>query len=72
MTQRALSAKIGISQTALSRIERGLGGGTPLQTWIALGIALGRPLAMSLSRPLDEPRGPADAGHLEIQEYVLR
>ena len=27
---------------------------------------------MSLSHPLDEPRGPADAGHLQIQEYLLR
>lgn len=72
MTQRALSAKIGISQTALSRVERGLGDRTPLQSWIALGIALGRPLAVAFSRPLGEPRGPADAGHLEIQEHMLR
>lgn len=72
MTQRAISAKIGTSQTALSRIERGLGGRTPLQTWIALGIVLGRPLAVAFSRPLGEPREPADAGHLEIQEHVLR
>jgi transcriptional regulator with XRE-family HTH domain len=72
MTQRAASAKVGISQTAWSRIERGLGGQVPLQTWIALGIALGRPLAIAFSRPIGEPRGPVDAGHLEIQEHVLR
>jgi transcriptional regulator with XRE-family HTH domain len=72
MTQRDLSAKVRISQTALSRIERGRGDRTPLQTWIALGIALGQPLAVAFSRPLGEPRGLADAGHLEIQEHTLR
>jgi transcriptional regulator with XRE-family HTH domain len=71
-TQRIVSAKVGISQTALSRIERGLGGPVPLRTWVALGIALDRPLAVSFSRPLGELRGPADAGHLEIQEHMLR
>ena len=71
MTQQGLAARVGISQSAVSRIERGDGRGTPLETWIALGIALGRPVAMSFSRPLDQPRGPADAGHLQIQEHVL-
>jgi transcriptional regulator with XRE-family HTH domain len=72
LTQRQLSARIGISQTALSLVERGLGARAPLETWIALGIALGRPLAVAFSRPLGEPHGPADTGHLEIQEHVLR
>jgi transcriptional regulator with XRE-family HTH domain len=72
LTQLVVSARVGISQTAWSRIERGLGGHVPLQTWVAIGVALGRPLAVNFSRPLDEARGPADAGHLEIQEYVLR
>jgi transcriptional regulator with XRE-family HTH domain len=71
LTQRVVSARVGISQTAWSRIERGLGGHVPLQTWVAMGVALGRPLSVSFSRPLGEARGPADAGHLEIQECVL-
>ena len=71
MTQRVAADKVGISQTAWSRIERGEGVGAPLKTWIALGIALERPLAVAFSRPLGEPRGPADAGHLDIQEHVL-
>jgi len=71
MTQRVAADRVGISQTAWSRIERGEGLGAPLKTWIALGIALERPLAVAFSRPLGEPRGPADAGHLEIQEHVL-
>ena len=72
MTQRDASAKIGISQTAWSRIECGLGDHVPLLTLVALGVALERPLAVGLTRPLSEPRGPADAGHLEIQEHILR
>lgn len=72
LTQRALGARIGLSQTGISRLERGLGGRAPLETWIALGVALQRPLAVSLSRPLGHGRAePADAGHLRIQEHVL-
>jgi len=71
MTQLVAAGKVGISQTAWSRIEAGLSGNVPLRTWIAIGIALGRPLAVGFSRPLDAPRGPVDGGHLEIQEHVL-
>jgi transcriptional regulator with XRE-family HTH domain len=72
LTQRALGALVGLSQTAISRLERGLGGRAPLDAWVRIGLALGRPLAVALSRSLDERAGPADAGHLEIQEHVLR
>lgn len=72
LTQRHLSGRIGISQSALSAIERGLGAHVPLETWIALGIALDRPLAVRFTRQLGEQRAPADAGHLEIQEHILR
>jgi hypothetical protein len=72
MTQRAASASIGVSQSAWSRIERGHGSQVSLQTWIAIGIALDRPLAVSFTRPLGELREPFDAGHLEIQEHILR
>lgn len=67
----SLARRVGLSRARLSQIERGEGAGTPLRVWIALGIALDRPLAVSFSRPLDAPRGPVDAGHLEIQEHVL-
>lgn len=63
--------RVGLGPARLSEIERGEGAGTPLATWIALGIALDRPLAVSFSRPLGEQRATADAGHLEIQEHVL-
>ncbi|CAN5642160.1 hypothetical protein BH20CHL7_BH20CHL7_09680 [soil metagenome] len=72
LTLRALAARVEISVTRLSEIERGLGGRAPLELWVALGAALERPLAVELTRPLGEPaHGPADAYHLAIQEHVL-
>jgi transcriptional regulator with XRE-family HTH domain len=71
MTLERLAGGVGLSRARLSQIERGGGSGTPLQTWIAIGIALDRPLAVSFTRPVGEPREPVDAGHLEIQEHIL-
>ena len=71
LTLAAVARRTGMSVSRLSEIELGDGAGTPLDTWVALGIALGRPLAVTFSRPLDEPRSPADSGHLEIQEHIL-
>jgi transcriptional regulator with XRE-family HTH domain len=67
-----VASRIGIGRSRLSQLERGGGDTAPIATWVALGIALGRPLAVSFSRPRDEPRGPADSGHLEIQEHILK
>lgn len=73
MTLTGLAARTGIGRTRLSEIERGHGARAPLESWVAIGIALDRPLAVGLSRPLGEAHeGPRDAGHLEIQEHVLR
>lgn len=66
-----LATAVGTSRSRLSQIERGEGIGAPLATWIALGLALDRPLAVGYSRSLDEPRGPVDVGHLRIQEHIL-
>lgn len=71
LTLATVGARVGVSVPRLSELERGLGARAPLDTWVALGIALGRPLAVSFSRPLDESRSPADSGHLEIQEHIL-
>jgi transcriptional regulator with XRE-family HTH domain len=72
VTQRVLAARTGVDQTRISQIERGLGRGVPLELWVALGVALGRPLAISFSTPLAQLRGPVDAGHLAMQERLLR
>lgn len=72
MSLADLGDKVGLSPTRIAEIERGEGVGSPLQVWVALGIAVGRPLAVSLSKPLGEGYdGPRDAGHLEIQEHLL-
>lgn len=70
LTQRRLGEAVGLSQTEISRLERGLGARSPLESWIALGLALGRPFAGGFSR--DTVPEPADAGHLAAQELVLR
>ncbi|HEY6570332.1 MAG TPA: helix-turn-helix transcriptional regulator, partial [Candidatus Limnocylindrales bacterium] len=70
LTQAALGTRVGLSQSAISRAERGLGGGLTLDAWQRIAIALGITLRINLQRdPLAET---ADAGHLAMQELVLR
>jgi transcriptional regulator with XRE-family HTH domain len=70
LTQQELAGRADISRSAESRIERGFGGGHTLDTWQRLALALDRPLIVRIQRdPLDDV---ADAGHLAIQELVLR
>ncbi len=70
LTQAALAAQVGISRARLAGIEAGRGGGAPLEVWLALGQALGRYLRFEFAR---DPRAElADAGHLDVQELVLR
>jgi transcriptional regulator with XRE-family HTH domain len=68
---RVIARQLGISVTRLGELERGEGAGAPVETWVRLGMVLGRPLAVTFSRPIDEPRSPSDSGHLEIQEHIL-
>jgi transcriptional regulator with XRE-family HTH domain len=70
LTIEALARRVGISPSRLGDAERGLGATMPLRTWVRLGIALDRPLAVTLTDV--RARGVADAGHLELQEWVLR
>ena len=70
LTQRALANRIGISRTRLSGLERGYGASATLSLWFRAGAALGRPLAVSLSR--GQSPELADAGHLAAQELLLR
>lgn len=71
MRQRDLAVRIDVRQGWISKIERGQGRGAPLELWVALGLALRRPLAISFTRPLGEMREPVDAGHLAMQERLL-
>jgi hypothetical protein len=70
MTQSELSRRVGVGQSRMSEIEGGHGASAALELWVALGMALEQPLAVSLSRDITVE--PADAGHLAIQELVVR
>jgi transcriptional regulator with XRE-family HTH domain len=69
-TQAQLGARVGLSQSAISRAERGSGGGLTIDSWQRISIALGIRLRIQLDR--DPQLDVADAGHLAIQELVLR
>lgn len=71
LTQQRVADMIGISRSRYADIERGQGATAPLATWAGIGAALGRPLAVSLSREIEVP-DLRDAGHLAAQELVLR
>lgn len=70
LTQQELSDLAGIARSTESAIENGRGGGHTMDTWQRLSLAVGRPMIVRLSRdPLEDT---ADAGHLAMQELVLR
>lgn len=70
LTQAQVGAKVGLSQSAVSRLERGLGGGLSLDTWQRVGLAIDRPVVVAFQR--DVLGDTVDAGHLAMQELVLR
>ena len=70
LTQDALAKAVGISRPRLSAIEAGEGGGAPLEVWFAIAQALGRYLKFEFAR--DPQAELADAGHLAMQELVVR
>ena len=69
-TQSDLGHRVGLSQGSISLVEVGEGRRTSLDAWQRIGLALDRPLRIELSR--DAREEPADAGHLGIQELVMR
>jgi transcriptional regulator with XRE-family HTH domain len=70
LRQRDLAERVGLSQPRLSEVERGNGHGLPLEAWFAMSHTLDLPLTVAFGRDrLEEPR---DAGHLAVQELLLR
>jgi transcriptional regulator with XRE-family HTH domain len=68
-SQKRLASMVGISQARESQIERGRGVASP-EVYFALSEALGIPFHYEFGHDrLDEL---ADAGHLQMQELVLR
>ena len=59
-----------MGQSEISYLERGFGGRTSIETWVAIGIALERPVAVGFGRDVVEPLH--DAGHLAPQELLIR
>jgi len=70
LTQRALAALAGVSEASEQRVEAGRSAHLTLDTLQRVAHAAGRPLRMELAP--DAHAGPADAGHLAIQELVIR
>ena len=70
LTQSALGDRVGLSRMSISRAERGQGAGLTLDAWQRISVALGMPMRFTFQR--DPQRDTGDAGHLAMQELVLR
>lgn len=70
LTQAALGARVGVSHARIAQLESGQGNGAPMDLWFALAEALDWPLRVEFGR--DQLEQPAGAGHLAMQELVLR
>jgi transcriptional regulator with XRE-family HTH domain len=70
LTQAELGGRLGISQSEVSRLELGRGDGAPIRIWLAIAVELGLRPTFDLGRDVREE--PVDAGHLAIQELLLR
>ena len=68
-TQQQLADRAGIGRSVVGRFERGEGP-IDLETLERIGLALGAPLRLEFGR--DPQADVADAGHLAMQELVLR
>jgi transcriptional regulator with XRE-family HTH domain len=68
-TQDVLAERIGASQSAISRLERGV---PPLEIGELVRVARALGIAPRVELGRDPHDGPADAGHLAIQELLVR
>lgn len=69
-TQGELGRRSELAQTTISKLERGDGATLSVAAWQRIAIVLELPLDLRLGR--DSRAEPIDAGHLAIQELVLR
>jgi transcriptional regulator with XRE-family HTH domain len=70
LIQAQLAAIVGVVQSTISQMELGRGGSLSMDVWQRAFAAVDRDLTLVASRDrLDEP---ADAGHLAMQELVMR
>jgi transcriptional regulator with XRE-family HTH domain len=65
-----LARRTGVSPSTISAVERGDGGTLSLELWQQVALVLYLPLKLEIGRDLMEE--PVDAGHLRVQELVLR
>jgi transcriptional regulator with XRE-family HTH domain len=70
LTQTKVAELVGLAQSTISDLERGYGGSLSMDSWQRVSLALGRPMRIDLTRDFEED--PVDAGHLAMQELVLR
>lgn len=70
VTQATLGTMIGVSQSTISLMECGHAGSLSLDVWQRAFVAVDRPLRLDM--PRDRLDQPVDAGHLLVQELVLR
>jgi transcriptional regulator with XRE-family HTH domain len=70
MTQAQIGARAGVSQPTISRMEVGRGGSLSMDAWQRAFAGVDRTLVLNVTR--DRLEETADAGHLRIQDLVLR
>lgn len=70
LTQAQLGSRVGLARATVGSLERGAGGGHTVDTWHRLALALDLNLRIEMQR--DYLEEPADAGHLPMQELLLR
>jgi transcriptional regulator with XRE-family HTH domain len=70
LSQTQVAARIGLSRPRYAELERGAGVRAPLEVRVKVGLAIGRPLAVTLSRDISQDGTrdePIDGGHLAAQ-----